>query len=94
MAKKEYSQYQKSVISGYYGNLDTIMLGKLGELVTELYLTETKAKRDRLWQRAQKAMVKLKVPPAIIDHIMEKQDVEILAKNLQDWQSGKNKGKK
>jgi len=30
-------------------------------------------------------MVKLKVPPAIIDHIMEKKDVEVLAKNLQDW---------
>jgi hypothetical protein len=94
MAKKEYSQYQKSVISGYYNNLDTIMLGKLGELVTELFLAETQAKRDRLWQRVYKAMVKLKVPPAIIDHIMEKQDVEILAKNLQDWQGGKNKGKK
>ena len=94
MANKEYSQYQKSVISGYYNNLDTIMLGKLSELVTELYLADTKAKKDRLWQRAQAAMVKLKVPPAIIDHIMEKQDVEILAKNLQDWQSGKNKGKK
>jgi len=36
-------------------------------------------------------MVKLKIPPIIIDHIMEKQDVEILAKNLQDWLAyGKN----
>jgi hypothetical protein len=94
MTKKEYSQYQKSVISGYYNNLDTIMLGKLSELVTELYLADSKAKKDRLWERAHKAMIKLKVPPAIIDHIMEKQDVEILAKNLQGWQSGKNKGKK
>ena len=94
MTKKEYSQYQKSVISGYYGNLDTIMLQKLSELVTELYLADTKAKKDRLWQRAEKAMVKLKIPPAIIDHIMEKQDVEILAKNLQDWQGGKHKRKK
>ena len=91
MAKKEYSQYQKSVISGYYNNLDTIMLGKLSELVTELYLAGTKAKKDRLWQRAQTAMIKLKVPPAIIDHIMEKQDVEILAKNLQDWLGNKKK---
>lgn len=89
MTKKDYSQYQKSVISGYYDNLDTIMLGKLSELVTELYLADTKAKKDRLWQRAHKAMIKLKVPLAIIDHIMEKQDVEILAKNLQDWQGGK-----
>lgn len=94
MTKKEYSQYQKAVISGYYDNLDTIMLQKLGELVTEMYLADTKAKRDRLWQRVHKAMVKLKVPPVIIEHIMQKQDVEILAKNLQDWLGAKNRGKK
>jgi hypothetical protein len=70
------------------------MLGKLSELVTELYLADTEAKKARLWQRAHKAMVKLKVQPAIIDHIMEKQDVEILAKNLEDWLGGKNRGKK
>ena len=94
MAKNDYSAYQKTVISGYYDNLDTIMLQKLSELVTELYLADTKAKKDRLWQRAHKAMVKLKVTPAIIDHIMKKQDVEILAKNLQDWLGNKSKGKK
>jgi hypothetical protein len=72
MGKKEYSQYQQSVISGYYKNLDIIMLQKLSELVTELY-------------RAHKAMVKLKIRPATIAHIMEKQDVQILAQNLQGW---------
>ncbi|MFC1604424.1 hypothetical protein ACFL5F_05285 [Planctomycetota bacterium] len=91
MTKKEYSKYQNSVISGYYNNLDTIMLQKLGELVTELYLSDKQAKRDRLWDRAHKAMVKLKIPPAIIDHIMQKQDVEVLAKNLQDWLAHKKK---
>ncbi len=91
MAKSERSKYQKQVISRYYDNLDTIMLNKLGELVTELYLADTPAKQDKLWQRAYKAMVKLKVPPAIIDHIMEKTDVEILAKNLQDWLARKKK---
>jgi len=93
MAKNKYSEYQKAVISGYYNNLDTIMLQKLGELVTELYLADTKAKQNRLWQRAHKAMIMLKVPPAIIDHIMEKRDVEILAKNLQDWLAAANKKK-
>jgi hypothetical protein len=68
------------------------MLSKIGELVTELYLADTQAKQNRLWQRVHKAMVKLKVKPAIIDHIMQKKDVEILAKNLQDWLSdGKKK---
>jgi hypothetical protein len=85
MAENEYSEYQKGVISRYYDNLDTIMLQKLSDLVTELYLADTQAKQARLWQRAHKAMVKLKIPPVIIDHIMEKEDVEILARNLQDW---------
>jgi hypothetical protein len=67
------------------------MLGKLGELVTDLYLADTPAKQERLWQRAHKAMSKLKVPPAIIDHIMQQRDVEILAKNLQDWLANKKK---
>jgi hypothetical protein len=85
MGKKEYSQYQQSVISGYYKNLDTIMLQKLSEMVTELYLADTKAKHDRLWDRVYKAMVKLKIRPATIQHIMEKKDVQILANNLQEW---------
>jgi len=69
------------------------MLQKLSELVTELYLADTQAKKDRLWQRAHKAMVKIRVPPAIIDHIMQKKDVEILAKNLKDWLAAANKKK-
>lgn len=89
MAKNDYSAHQKAVISGYYDNLDTIMLQKLSELVTDLYLAETKAKKDRLWDRAQKAMVKLKIKPDIIDHIMQKQNAEVLAKNLQDWLGNK-----
>jgi hypothetical protein len=79
------SKYQAKIISSYYENLDTIMLQKLGELVTELYLADTQAARDRLWQRVHKAMTKLKVAPAIIEHIMKKRDVQILARNLQDW---------
>ena len=85
MTKREYSQYQKDVISNYYGNLDAIMLAKLSELVSELYLADTDAKRDRLWQRVHKAMLNLKIPPDIIGHVMAKKNVEILAKNLNDW---------
>jgi hypothetical protein len=91
MAENEYSQYQKAVISGYYSNLDTIMLQKLSELVSELYLADSQVKQDRLWQRVHKAMVNIRVPPAIINHIMQKKDVVILAKNLQDWLSYKRK---
>jgi hypothetical protein len=85
MAKQEYSAYQKDVISNYYNNLSAISLGKLSELVSELYLADNDTKRTKLWERAQKAMVNLKIPPAIISHIMTKKDVKILAKNLNEW---------
>ena len=62
MAERELSSYQKGVIRNYRENLDTIMLTKLQELVTELYLADSDAKRDRLWLRVQKAMVNLKLP--------------------------------
>ena len=91
MAQRDYSEYQQNIISRYYDQMDTIALHKLQELVSELYLADTEAKRKRLWDRVHKAMTKLKVPPQIVEHIMSKKDVEILAKNLQDWlaQSGK-----
>jgi hypothetical protein len=86
MSKKELSNYQKDVVNNYYTNLDAIMLQKLGELVSELYLAEGDKQKERLWQRVHKAMINLKIPPAIIDHIMQKKDVQILALNLNDWQ--------
>ncbi len=82
---KDRSKYQQKIISNYYDNLDTIMLTKLQELVTELYLADSKAKADRLWDRAQKAMEKLKIKPAIIEHIMKTRSVTVLAKNLEKW---------
>ncbi len=91
MPGKEHSRYQKSVISGYYANLDSIMLAKLGELVTDLYLAETQKRSEQLWKRAEKAMMKLKIKPAIIRHILKSEKPEILAKNLEDWLSADNK---
>jgi len=89
MTKQEYSDYQKGVINNYYCNRDAISLARISELVSELYLADSDAKRARLWQRAHKAMLNLKIPAAIINHIMAKKDVQILAKNLNDWLSKK-----
>ena len=85
MAKKERTSYQKGIISRYYENLDSIMLAKLQELVTELYLADSQKKADRLWGRAEKAMTQMKIKPSLIDHIMKTRSVEILAKNVEDW---------
>lgn len=89
MAGKDRSNYQNKVISNYYNNLDNIMLTKLQELVTELYLADSEAKADRLWDRVEKAMTKMKIKPVVIKHIMSKRSVTILAKNLEDWLKAK-----
>jgi hypothetical protein len=85
MAQHDYSDHQQRIISKYYNRLDTLMLQKLQELVGELYLADTDAKRNRLWQRVHKAMLNLKVPSEIEEHLLAKKDVETLARNLQDW---------
>lgn len=85
MAQRDYSEYQQHIISKYYAHLDGLMLQKLQALVSELYLADTDAKKDRLWKRVEKAMVNLKIPSPIVEHIMNTKDVEVLAKNLQDW---------
>lgn len=89
MAKRELSNYQQKLVKNYYENLDTIMLQKLGELVTELYLADSPKKTEKLWQRVEKAMKNLEIKPAVIEHIMSKKDVQVLARNLQEWQGKK-----
>jgi hypothetical protein len=74
------SSYQDRIISRYYQNKDAIMLQKLGDLVTDLYLAEGKAK-DRLWKRLAAALKNLKIPEAQIDHLV-RSDNPALAANL------------
>ena len=86
MGKQEYSAQQKKIISRYYDNLDTIMLTKLQELASEIYLAEGKKKKlDQLWDRVAKAMGHMGVPPEIQAHILEKRSPEVLARNIEDW---------
>ncbi len=85
MSAHERTDYQNKIISRYYENLDTITLTKLQEWVTELYLAETEAQKNRLWQRVEKAMAKINVSPSIARHILQKKDVRLLAEHLNDW---------
>ena len=48
---KQYSKYQQKIIKSYYDNREAISLQRLGELVTDLYLAEGKA-RETKWKQA------------------------------------------
>jgi hypothetical protein len=85
MAKQEFSKYQKKVISNYYQNLDTILLTRLQELVTELYLADSDSKRQRLWKRVEQSLDKLGIAKPLKEHILKGKDVQVLASNLEQW---------
>jgi len=82
---KEFGGYQKQVIKDYYKNLDKIVLARLQELVGNIYLAESESKKEMLWKQVQAALKKLKIPETIAQHIIQKRDPQILAKNLNDW---------
>ena len=85
----DYTPNQRKIIDRYYDNRDGIMVNKLSELVTELYLADTDAKRERLWKRVETAMANLKIKEHTAAHILSKRNVEILAKYVKDWTAGK-----
>lgn len=78
----DFTPHQKKIISRYYDHRDQIMLGRLQEIVTELYLAETEAKANRLWKRAETALKGLKLPASQIAHLLAQRKPEILAHHL------------
>lgn len=84
----DYSPHQRKIIDRYYKNRDEIMLAKLQEIVTELYLADSDRALERLWKRADKAMQALDIPASRVEHVLAKRDPQILARNLRTWLAG------
>jgi hypothetical protein len=88
MARREYSNYQKKVISRYYENRDQIDEQRLSELVTSLYLATGEKQKAKLWKSAEELMTRLEVPGNRVEHVVSSQDPAILAAVVQDLASG------
>ena len=86
MAKR--STYQDRAIRNYYQNQDAIMLQRLGELVSELYLADGKA-RARLWDRAARAMKNLGVPASRIEHMVGSDNPSLVARLVEEMMGAK-----
>ena len=79
----ERSRYQEKVIKNYYKHQGAILLERLGDLVSKLYLAEGKA-RTRLWKNAADALAKLEIPSSRIDHLLKHDDPALLASVVQE----------
>ena len=79
----ELTKYQQKVVQNYYANLDTALLQRLGEQVTDLYLAEGK-KREKLWTTITGSLAKLGVPAKRIEKLRASDDAKQLANLLQE----------
>ena len=79
MAKgQDLSRHQQKIVGRYYEHRDTIMLTKLSEMVTELYLAEGK-KAEMLWTRVEKALASTDADPKKTASVLDSRSVEALA---------------
>jgi hypothetical protein len=82
MAQKR-SNYQDRIIKNYYQNQEAILLQRLGDLVTDLFLAEGKA-RVRLWTRVATSLQKLQLPPERIEHLVKSDNPTLLAEAIKE----------
>lgn len=89
MASQDLSRHQSSIVKRYYQNLDTIVASRLQEAVTDLYLTDSDKKRAGLWKKVKTQLSKTPADPELVQQIVESNDVERLAKLVNDLIAGK-----
>ncbi|MBD14063.1 MAG: hypothetical protein CMJ72_02730 [Planctomycetaceae bacterium] len=86
---KGYSKYQQKAIKNYYDNRGAISLQRLGELVTDLYLAEGKA-RETKWKQAVSALEKLGIGPKRIEHLRQQDNPALLANVVEELMAEKS----
>lgn len=79
---RQYSEYQKKVIKGYYDNNKTIKIQRLGEIVSDLYLETSKKKKELAWKRIRKMLHDLNLSEYQIECIVNEKDIERLSKKI------------
>lgn len=85
MAKRpDLTSHQRGIVKRYYAHKDTIMAGKLGEMVSELFLLEAggeggSKKAQAMWKRVETALKQTDAPAARVDRVVGSRDLRQLA---------------
>jgi hypothetical protein len=77
--KRDYTPYQQRVIRNFYRNQEQSRAQSLDEIVADIWLAKTDAKRDALWKKAEALLLAIGVRPETVAQVVEKRRVEGLA---------------
>lgn len=81
MARGQYlNPNQQGIVRRYYKQIDSLVLNRLSELVSDLAVGEDPKKTPQLWARAQETLLKTPADPMRIARIVSQRSVEQLAK--------------
>jgi len=76
------------VIKRYYEHQDSLMIQRLGDIVSELFLCTNANKRKRLWNNVRTALLKSGVKQSDVDKLVEGDDLESLARLVRELSAG------
>ena len=83
MAKGQHlTPHQKRIVRNYYQNRDTLMLNRLSELVSDLYVCTDAKAADRLWKRVETALSNLGVRKSAVRAMLDRRDLRAVARLL------------
>jgi len=90
MAKQDLNRHQEGIVKRYYEHRETIQSNKLGDLLSELWLTEDEKLKAKLWGKAQVALMRLNVDAQLLANICGERDIKKLGQLISDIDAGKD----
>jgi hypothetical protein len=85
MAKHQWlTPHQKGIVRRYYDNKDNVALQTLSEIVSDLYLCTDPKQAERLWKKAQTALVNAGVRQEKAASTVAARDLKALAALIQE----------
>ena len=79
-----FTPHQKGIVKRYYEHKDALMVQKLGEIVSDLYLCENEKKAELLWERAHKALMNAEANRVRVEKLMKDRHLGRLAELVKE----------
>lgn len=84
----DFTKHQRGIVNRYYEHLETITVGKLGEIISDLAVSaDDPTKVSKLWARAHKGLKKLAQDQLRAAKVVATRDLEGLAKMVAEIQA-------